>query len=165
MILLVSDIGEHKANPKRNASGTVIESSSTGAAVRWPPSWCRTARCVWATPSSRGRSSAACVRSSTTVAADQVGAAVRAGGSPWDCRACRSRVTPSRLADAAKARQIATYRQAREEIARRQGSRLTLESLQQQIAEGNMKDLPILIRSRRAGLIGSAGRHAGEAQR
>ena len=26
MILLVSDIGEHKANPKRNASGTVLES-------------------------------------------------------------------------------------------------------------------------------------------
>ena len=53
------------------------------------------------------------------------------------------------LADAAKARQIATYRQgmAKEKALGAKGSRLTLESLQQQIAEGNMKELPIVIKA------------------
>ena len=53
------------------------------------------------------------------------------------------------LADAAKARQIATYRQgqAKEKALGAKGSRLTLESLQQQIAEGNIKELPILIKA------------------
>ena len=53
------------------------------------------------------------------------------------------------LADAAKARQIATYRQgmAKEKALGAKGSRLTLESLQQQIAEGGMKDLPIVIKA------------------
>ena len=53
------------------------------------------------------------------------------------------------MTDAAKARQIATYRQgmAKEKALGAKGSRLTLESLQQQIAEGNMKDLPIVIKS------------------
>src|SRR5688572_14808636 len=53
------------------------------------------------------------------------------------------------MTDAAKARQIATYRQgmAKEKALGAKGSRLTLESLQQQIAEGGMKDLPIVIKS------------------
>ena len=53
------------------------------------------------------------------------------------------------MTDAAKARQIATYRQgmAKEKALGAKGSRLTLESLQQQIAEGNMKDLPIVIKA------------------
>jgi translation initiation factor IF-2 len=44
------------------------------------------------------------------------------------------------LADAAKARQIAMYRQtqAKEKALGAKGSRLTLESLQQQIAEGSV---------------------------
>ena len=53
------------------------------------------------------------------------------------------------LADAAKARQIALFRQDAGEGkgARRPGSRLTLESLQQQIAEGGMKELPIIVKA------------------
>jgi translation initiation factor IF-2 len=53
------------------------------------------------------------------------------------------------MTDAAKARQIATYRQgmAKEKALGAKGSRLTLESLQQQIADGNMKDLPIIIKA------------------
>src|SRR5688572_28024871 len=53
------------------------------------------------------------------------------------------------MTDAAKARQIATYRQgmAKEKALGAKGSRLTLESLQQQIAEGGMKELPILIKA------------------
>jgi translation initiation factor IF-2 len=53
------------------------------------------------------------------------------------------------LTDAAKARQIATYRQtqAKERALGSRGSRLTLESLQAQIAEGGMKELPIIVKT------------------
>ena len=64
--------------------------------------------------------------------------------------ACRSRATRSRRStDAAKARQIALYRQtqAKEKALGGKGARLTLESLQQQIAEGGMKELPIIIKA------------------
>jgi translation initiation factor IF-2 len=53
------------------------------------------------------------------------------------------------VADAAKARQIATFReeQAKTRALGAKGGRLTLESLQAQIAEGDMKELPIIIKS------------------
>jgi translation initiation factor IF-2 len=53
------------------------------------------------------------------------------------------------VADAAKARQIATFReeQAKTRALGSKGGRLTLESLQAQIAEGGMKELPIIIKS------------------
>jgi translation initiation factor IF-2 len=53
------------------------------------------------------------------------------------------------LADAAKARQIATFRQdqAKVRLLGAKGGRLTLESLQAQIAEGGMKELPIIIKA------------------
>jgi translation initiation factor IF-2 len=53
------------------------------------------------------------------------------------------------LADATKARQIALFRQtqAKEKALGGKGSRLTLESLQQQIAEGGMKELPVIVKA------------------
>ena len=53
------------------------------------------------------------------------------------------------VADAAKARQIATFReeQAKTRALGAKGGRLTLESLQAQIAEGGMKELPIIIKA------------------
>ena len=53
------------------------------------------------------------------------------------------------LTDAAKARQIAHFRQtqAKDKAHAGKGSRLTLESLQAQIAEGGMKELPIIIKA------------------
>jgi translation initiation factor IF-2 len=53
------------------------------------------------------------------------------------------------LSDAAKARQIALFRQtqAKEKALGGKGSRLTLESLQQQIAEGGMKELPVIVKA------------------
>ena len=53
------------------------------------------------------------------------------------------------VADAAKARQIATFReeQAKSRALGAKGARLTLESLQAQIAEGGMKELPIIIKA------------------
>jgi translation initiation factor IF-2 len=53
------------------------------------------------------------------------------------------------VADPSKARQIATFRQsqAKEKALGAKGSRLTLESLQQQLSEGGMKELAIIIKS------------------
>jgi translation initiation factor IF-2 len=53
------------------------------------------------------------------------------------------------VADAAKARQIATFReeQAKSRALGAKGARLTLESLQAQIAEGGVKELPIIIKA------------------
>ena len=53
------------------------------------------------------------------------------------------------LADAAKARQIAMFRQtqAKEKALGSRATRLTLESLRQHIAEGGIKELPIIIKA------------------
>ena len=53
------------------------------------------------------------------------------------------------VAEAAKARQIAAFReeQAKNRALGAKGGRLTLESLQAQIAEGGMKELPIIIKA------------------
>ena len=53
------------------------------------------------------------------------------------------------MADAAKARQIATFRQgqAKDKAHAARGSRLTLESLQAQLSEEGSKDLPIIIKA------------------
>ena len=54
------------------------------------------------------------------------------------------------VADAAKARHIATFReeQSKSKALGAKGSRLTLESLQAQIAEGGMKELPLIVKAR-----------------
>jgi translation initiation factor IF-2 len=43
-ILLQAEILDLKANPDRTAEGVVIEPSSTRAAARLPPCWCRPVR-------------------------------------------------------------------------------------------------------------------------
>jgi translation initiation factor IF-2 len=150
MVLLVSDIGEYKANPKRNASGTVLESKLD-----------------------RGRGPVATIlvqdgtlRVGDTFIAGPIVGRVRAliddrgkpiklapPSTPVEVLGLTGLPQPGdafqAMTDAAKARQIATYRQgmAKEKALGAKGSRLTLESLQQQIAEGGMKDLPIIIKS------------------
>ena len=150
MILLVADIGELKANPKRNASGTVLEAKLD-----------------------RGRGPVATILvqdgtlhvGDTFIAGPIVGRVraliddrghqiKRAGPStPVEVLGLGGLPQPGdafqALADAAKARQVAMYRQtqAKEKALGAKGGRLTLESLQQQIAEGNIKELPILIKA------------------
>ena len=53
------------------------------------------------------------------------------------------------VADAAKARQIATFRQSRakDRALGAKGGRLTLESLREQLAEGGMKELPLIVKA------------------
>ena len=150
MILLVTELGELKANPKRNASGTVLEAKLD-----------------------KGRGPVATIlvqdgtlRVGDTLIAGTIVGKVRAliddrgrqlktagpatpvevlglGGLPQPGDAFQA------LTDAAKARQIAHFRQsqAKEKAHAGRGSRLTLESLQAQIAEGGIKELPIIIKA------------------
>ncbi|HKB10200.1 MAG TPA: translation initiation factor IF-2 [Vicinamibacterales bacterium] len=149
MILLSSDILELKANPKRSATGTVLEAKLDKG---------------------RGQVATVLVQDGTL----NVGDTFIAGPIVGRVRALiddRSRPTRSagpstpvevlglgglpqpgdvfQVADAAKARQIATFReeQAKNRALGAKGSRLTLESLQAQIAEGGMKELPIIIKA------------------
>jgi translation initiation factor IF-2 len=150
MILLVSDIGEHKANPKRNASGTVLESKldrgrGPVATILVQDGTLRVGDTFIAGP----------VVGRVRALIDDRGRPIKAAppSTPVEVLGLTGLPQPGdafqALADAAKARQIATYRQgmAKEKALGAKGSRLTLESLQQQIAEGGMKELPILIKA------------------
>jgi translation initiation factor IF-2 len=150
MILLVTELSELKANPKRSASGTVLEAKLD-----------------------RGRGPVATIlvqdgmlHVGDTVIAGTIVGKVRAliddrgrqlknagpatpvevlglGGLPQPGDAFQA------LTDAVKARQIALFRQtqAKEKALGGKGARLTLESLQAQIAEGGVKELPIIIKA------------------
>jgi translation initiation factor IF-2 len=150
MVLLVSDIGELKANPKRNASGTVLEAKldkgrGPVATILVQDGTLHVGDTFIAGPivgrvraliDDRGRS-AKSAPPSTPVEV------LGLGGLPQPGDAFQA------LADAAKARQIATFRQtqAKERALGAKGGRLTLESLQAQIAEGGIKELPIIIKA------------------
>ncbi len=150
MILLVTELGELKANPKRNASGTVLEAKLDKG---------------------RGPVATILVQDGTlhvgdTLIAGTIVGKVRAliddrgrpikmapPATPVEVLGLGGLPAPGdpfqALTDAAKARQIATFRQAqaKEKALGGKGSRLTLESLQQQIAEGGMKELPLIIKA------------------
>jgi translation initiation factor IF-2 len=150
MILLVSDIGEYKANPKRNASGTVLESKldrgrGPVATILVQDGTLRVGDTFIAGP----------IVGRVRALIDDRGRTIKAAppSTPVEVLGLTGLPQPGdafqAMTDAAKARQIATYRQgmAKEKALGAKGSRLTLESLQQQIAEGNMKDLPIIIKA------------------
>jgi translation initiation factor IF-2 len=150
MILLVTDIGELKATPKRAALGTVLEAQLD-----------------------RGRGPVATVlvqngtlRVGDTVIAGSVvgkvraliddrGRGVKAAGpsTPVEVLGLAALPQPGdalqAIADAAKARQVALFRQAqaKEKALGAKASRLSLESLKQQIANGDVKELPIIIKA------------------
>jgi translation initiation factor IF-2 len=150
MILLVTEIGEHKANPKRAAIGTVLE-----------------------TKLDRGRGPVATIlvqdgslRVGDNIIAgamvgrvraliDDRGRALKLAGpsTPVEVLGLENLPSPGDsfqvVVDPAKARQIATFRQAqaKERALGAKGGRLTLESLQQQMAEGDVKELPIIIKA------------------
>jgi len=149
MILLSSDILELKANPKRSATGTVLEAKLDKG---------------------RGQVATVLVQDGTLNVGDtfiagpivgRVRALIDDRGRPTRAAAPSTPVEVLGLgglpqpgdvfqvADAAKARQIANFReeQAKNRALGAKGSRLTLESLQAQIAEGGMKELPIIIKA------------------
>ena len=150
MLLLVTELGEHKANPKRAATGTVLEAKVDRG---------------------RGPVATILVQDGTLRVGDNFIAGIEVGRvrALLDDRLQQTReVGPSSpvevvgltglpqpgdafqaVADAAKARQIAVLRQnqAKEKAIGGRGQRLTLESLQQQLSEGAAKELPIVIKA------------------
>jgi len=150
MVLLVTELSELKANPKRNASGTVLEAKLD-----------------------KGRGPVATIlvqdgtlRVGDTLIAGTIVGKVRAliddrgkpiktapPATPVEVLGLGGLPQPGdpfqALSDAAKARQIAQFRQmqAKDKALGAKGTRLTLESLQAQLAEGGMKELPIIVKA------------------
>ena len=149
MILLVTDIGELKANPKRSASGTVLEAKLDKG--RGPVA---TVLVQDGTLSVGDTFIAGPVVGRVRALIDDRGRPTKSAGpsTPVEVLGLTGLPQPGDLfqvADAAKARQIATFReeQAKSRALGAKGARLTLESLQAQIAEGGMKELPIIIKA------------------
>ncbi|HVL67345.1 MAG TPA: translation initiation factor IF-2 [Vicinamibacterales bacterium] len=150
MILLVTEISDLKANPKRSASGTVLEAKldkGRGAVA--------TILVQDGTLRVGDTLIAGTVVGKVRALIDDRGRQIKSAGpsTPVEVLGLGGLPVPGdpfqALADAAKARQIATYRQmqAKEKALGSRGSRLTLESLQAQIAEGGIKELPIIIKT------------------
>ncbi len=149
MILLVSDIGELKANPKRSASGTVLEAKldrgrGPVATVLVQDGTLHVGDTFIAGP----------IVGRVRALIDDRGKPTKSAGpsTPVEVLGLAGLPQPGdvfQVADAAKARHIATFReeQAKSRALGAKGSRLTLESLQAQIAEGGMKELPIIIKA------------------
>jgi translation initiation factor IF-2 len=150
MILLVTDIGELKANPRRNASGAVLEAKldkgrGPVATILVQDGTLHVGDTFIAGP----------IVGRVRALIDDRGRPVKSAGpsTPVEVLGIAGLPQPGdafqALADAAKARQIATFRQAqaKERVLGAKGGRLTLESLQAQIAEGGMKELPVIIKA------------------
>ena len=150
MILLVTEIGELKANPKRNASGTVLEAKLDKG--RGPVA---TILVQDGTLRVGDTFIAGTIVGKVRALIDDHGRQLKAAGpaTPVEVLGLGGLPQPGdafqALTDAAKARQIANFRQsqAKEKSHAGKGSRLTLESLQAQIAEGGMKELPVIIKA------------------
>ena len=150
MILLSSDILELKANPKKAAMGTVLEAKldrgrGPVATVLVQDGTLRVGDNfiagsmvgkVRALVDDRGRQTKAAAPSTPVEVLGLTGLP-----QPGD--------TFQSIADAAKARQIALFRQeqAKAKSLGARGGRLTLESLRDAIAEGSVKELPIIVKA------------------
>ena len=150
MILLVTELEEQKASPKRAATGTVLEAKVDRG---------------------RGPVATVLVQDGTLRVGDNFIAGLIVGrvrallddrmqqaneagpSSPVEVLGLTGLPQPGdafqAVPDAAKARQIAVLRQnqAKEKKLGGRGQRLTLESLQQQLVEGSAKELPIIIKA------------------
>jgi len=149
MVLLVSDLGELKANPKKHATGTVLESKLDKG--RGPVA---TVLVQDGTLAVGDTFIAGPIVGRVRALIDDRGRPAKAAGpsTPVEVLGLTGLPQPGdvfQVADAAKARQIAAFReeQAKNRALGAKGGRLTLESLQAQIAEGGMKELPIIIKA------------------
>ncbi len=150
MILLVTEISDLKANPKRNASGTVLEAKLDKG--RGPVA---TILVQDGTLRVGDTLIAGTIVGKVRALIDDRGRPIKAAGpaTPVEVLGLGGLPAPGdpfqALTDAAKARQIAHFRQsqAREKAHGSRGSRLTLESLQAQLAEGGMKELPLIVKA------------------
>ena len=150
MILLITEMGEHKANPKRVAAGTVLEAKVDRG--RGPVA---TILVQDGTLNVGDNFIAGTVVGRVRALIDDRGNQVKSVGpsSPVEVLGLTGVPQPGdafqAVADAAKARQIAVLRQnqAKQKSIGDRGTRLTLESLQQQLSEGGAKELPIIIKA------------------
>jgi translation initiation factor IF-2 len=150
MALLVADLGDFKANPRRSASGTVLESKLDRG--RGPVA---TMLVQDGSLTVGDTVIAGTIVGKVRALMDDRGRSLKVAGpsTPVEVLGLGGIPTPGdtfqALADAAKARQIALFRQtqAKEKALGARASRLTLESLRQQIAEGGIKELPIIIKA------------------
>jgi translation initiation factor IF-2 len=150
MILLSTDILELKANPKRSASGAVLEAKLDRG--RGPVA---TVLVQDGTLNVGDNFIAGPVAGKVRALIDDRGRPVKSAGpaTPVEVLGLTSLPQPGDsfqvVADAAKARQIAMFReaQAKERALGAKGGRLTLESLREQIAEGGVKELPLIVKA------------------
>ncbi|MEQ1573365.1 MAG: translation initiation factor IF-2 [Vicinamibacterales bacterium] len=150
MIMLSTDILELKANPKRSASGAVLEAKLDRG--RGPVA---TVLVQDGTLSVGDNFIAGPVVGRVRALINDRGKPVRSAGpsTPVEVLGLTSLPRPGdpfqTVADAAKARQIATFRQtqAKDRALGAKGGRLTLESLKEHIAEGGVKELPLLVKA------------------
>jgi translation initiation factor IF-2 len=149
MVLLVSDIGEFKANPTRSASGTVLEAKLDKG--RGPVA---TVLVQDGTLNVGDTFIAGPIVGRVRALIDDRGRPTKSAGPSMPVEVLGLTGLPQpgdvfQVAEAAKARQIATFReeQAKTRALGAKGGRLTLESLHAQIAEGGMKELPIIIKA------------------
>jgi translation initiation factor IF-2 len=149
MILLVTELSELKANPKRDASGTVLEAKldrgrGSVATVLVQDGTLHVGDTFIAGP----------IVSRVRALIDDRGRTVKSAppSTPVEVLGLEGIPTPGDtfqvINDQAKARQIAVYRQiqAKERLLTKQ-PRLTLESLKQAVAEGGIKELPLVIKA------------------
>ena len=150
MILLVADIADLKANPERRATGTVLESKLDRG--RGPVA---TVLVQDGTLSEGDLFIAGTVDGKVRALFDHLGRKVKKAGpaTPVEVLGLSALPQPGDtfqvIDDPINARQVVAYRQAqvKEKALGGRGSRLTLESLQQQMAEGGMKELPLVIKA------------------
>jgi len=150
MILLVADIADVKANPKRMAQGTVLEAKLDRG--RGPVA---SVLVQDGTIHEGDLFIAGTIDGKVRALFDHMGRKVKSAGpaTPVEVLGLSALPLPGDtfqvIDDPIKARQVVAYRQAqaKEKALVGKGGRLTLESLQQQMAEGGIKELPIIIKA------------------
>jgi translation initiation factor IF-2 len=150
MLLLVADLADLKANPKRRAQGTVLEAKLDRG--RGPVA---SVLVQDGTISEGDLFIAGTVDGKVRALFDHLGRKLKKAGpsTPVEVLGLSSLPQPGDtfqvIDDPIKARQVVAYRQAqaKEKALGVKGGRLTLESLQQQMAEGGMKELSIIIKA------------------
>ncbi len=150
MLLLVADLADLKANPNRMAQGTVVEAKmerGRGAVA--------TVLVQDGTLNEGDLFIAGTVDGKVRALFDDRGRKVKSAGpaTPVEVLGLSSLPSPGDtfqvVDDPVKARQVVAYRQAmaKEKALHGKGGRLTLETLQAQMAEGGIKELPIIIKA------------------
>jgi translation initiation factor IF-2 len=150
MILLSSDILELKANPKKAAMGTVLEAKLDRG--RGPVA---TILVQDGTLRVGDNFIAGSMVGKVRALIDDRGRPTKQAGpsTPVEVLGLTGLPQPGdtfqSIADAAKARQIALFRQEQAKVKAlgAKGSRLTLESLKDAIAEGGVKELPLIVKA------------------